>query len=110
MGNETIFFGYVTFLRENVDAIVDILKKRPNDYLWICFNPSRIVQNGPTEEHPNMSFSIILDTDDPGDIVADIEAAVRQLPFLSCTLVVEALSTREYIVHNWELLKPSPTV
>jgi hypothetical protein len=24
------------------------MKKRPNDYLWICFNPSRIIQGGPT--------------------------------------------------------------
>jgi hypothetical protein len=57
-----------------------------------------------------MSFSIILDTDEPDDIVADIEAAVRLMPFLSCTLVVEDLSTREYSVHNWEMLKPSATV
>ena len=110
MSNKTIFFGAVSFLREKVDAAVEIMKKRPNDYLWICFNPSRIVQDGPTEEHPNMSFSIILDTDDPEDVVADIEAVVRQLPFLSCTLVVEDLSTREYTVHNWETLKPSATV
>lgn len=110
MGNKTIFFGYVSFLREKVDAAVDIMKKRPNDYLWICFDPSRIVQGGPTEEHPNMSFSIILDTDDPDDIVSDIEATIRQLPFLSCTLVVENLSTREYVVHNWESLEPSATV
>ena len=102
MGHKTIFFGYVSFLREKVDAAVDIMKKRPNDYLWICFNPSRIVQNGPTEEHPNMSFSIILDTDDKEDIVTDIENVVRQLPFLSCTLVVEDLSTGEQIVHKWE--------
>jgi len=110
MSNKTIFFGYVSFLREKVDVAVEILKKRPSDYLWICFNSTRIVQAGPTEENPNMSFSIVLDTDDPDDIVSDIEAAVRELPFLSCTLVVENLSTREYIVHNWETLKPTRTI
>ena len=110
MSNKTIFFGYVSFLREKVDAAVEVLKKRSNDYLWICFNSTRIVQDGPTEEYPNLSFSIILDTDDPDDIVSDIEAAVRELPFLSCTLVVEDLSTREYAVHNWETLKPTRTM
>ena len=89
MSNKTIFFGYVSFLREKVDAAMEIMSKRANDYLWICFNPSRVVQDGPTEEHPNMSFSIILETDDPDDIVSDIETVVRQLPFLSCTLVVK---------------------
>ncbi|HVU55494.1 MAG TPA: hypothetical protein VHD83_10585 [Puia sp.] len=102
MSKKIIFFGYVTFLRERVDAAIDILSKRANDYLWICFNPSRMVQSGPTEAHPNMSFSIILDTDDKDDIVADIENVIRELPFLSCTLVVEDLSTRGQIVHKWE--------
>lgn len=102
MSNKTIFFGYITFLRERVDEAIEILSARTSDYLWICFNPSRMVQNGPTEAHPNMSFSIILDTDDRDDTVADIENVVRQLPFLSCTLVVEDLSTREQIVHKWE--------
>jgi len=110
MSNKTIFFGYVTFLREKIDAAVEVMRKRPNDYLWFCFNSSRIVQDGPTEETPNMSFSIVLDTDDPDDIVTDIETAVRQLPFLSCTLVVEDLSTREHTVHNWETLKPTRTI
>jgi len=110
MSTPTIFFGYVSFLREKVDAAIEMLKKRPSDYLWICFNSTRIVQAGPTEDHPNLSFSIILDTDDPDDIVSDIETAVRQLPFLSCTLVVENLSTREYTVHNWETLKPTHTI
>ncbi|MBN8854433.1 MAG: hypothetical protein BGO55_21110 [Sphingobacteriales bacterium 50-39] len=104
MSNKTIFFGYISFLREKVDAAIHVMKRRPGDYLWICFNPSRIVQDGPTEMHPNMSFSIILDTDDKNDIVTDIENVVRQLPFLSCTLVVEDLSTREQIVHKWENL------
>ena len=110
MSNNTIFFGYVNFLREKVGAAIEVMQKRPNDYLWVCFNSSRIVQDGPTGAYPNMSFSIILDTDDPDDIVADIEAAVRELPFLSCTLVVEDVSTREYSVHNWETLKPTHTL
>jgi hypothetical protein len=110
MSNNKVFFGYVSFLREKVDAAIEILSKRGSDYLWQCFNPSRIVQDGPTEEYPNMSFSIILDTDDPDDIVADIEAVVRQLPFSSCTLVVENLSTREHFVHNWETTQPFHTL
>ena len=104
MSSKIVFFGYVSFLREKVDVAIEILSKRKSDYLWICFNSSRMVQSGPTEAHPNMSFSIILDTDDKNDIVADIEQVVRQLPFLSCTLVVEELSTREQIVHKWENL------
>src|SRR5882672_4076153 len=95
MSNKTVFFGYISFLREKVDAAMEILSKRQNDYLWLCFNPSRIVQDGPMEAYPNMSFSIILDTDDPDDIVSDIETAVRQLPFLSCTLVVENIQTKQ---------------
>jgi len=102
MSNKTIFFGYISFLREKVDAAIETMKRRPGDYLWICFNATRMVQSGPTEAHPNMSFSIILDTDDKNDIVADMEDVVRQLPFLSCTLVVEDLSTGEQIVHKWE--------
>lgn len=102
MSSKIVFFGYVSFLREKVDAAIEILSKRKSDYLWICFNSSRMVQSGPTEAHPNMSFSIILDTDDKNDIVADIEDVVRQLPFLSCTLIAEDLSTREQIVHKWE--------
>ena len=102
MNSKIVFFGYISFLREKVDAAIEIMSKRRSDYLWICFNPSRMVQNGPTEAHPNMSFSIILDTDDKNDIVADIEDVVRQLPFLSCTLVVEDLSTGEQFVHKWE--------
>jgi hypothetical protein len=105
MSSKIVFFGYVSFLREQVDAAMEILSKRKSDYLWICFNSSRIVQSGPTEAHPNLSFSIILDTDDGNDIVADIENVVRQLPFLSCTLVAEDLSTREQIVHKWENLR-----
>lgn len=89
MNNKTIFFGYISFLREKVDAAMEILSNRANDYLWICFNPSRVVQDGPMEPHPNMSFSIILDSDDEDDTIADIEAVFRQLPFLSCTLVVK---------------------
>ena len=102
MSNNTVFFGYISFLREKVDAAKEIMSKRQNDYLWICFNPSRVVQDGPTEEHPNMSFSIILDTDDEDDIVADIEAVVRQLPFLSCTLVVkkEKLETARVLTYD----------
>ncbi|MDO6430151.1 hypothetical protein Q4E93_06120 [Flavitalea sp. BT771] len=110
MSNNRVFFGYISFLREKVDAAIEIMSKRRSDYLWQCFNPSRMVQDGPTEENPNMSFSIILDTDDPDDIVADIEAVVRQLPFSSCTLVVENLSTREHFVHNWERIEPSHTL
>jgi len=102
MSRKIVFFGYISFLREKADAAIEILSKRKNDYLWICFHPSRMVQDGPTEAHPNMSFSIIHDTDDTNDIVADIEDVVRQLPFLSCTLVVEDLSTRGQIVHKWE--------
>lgn len=102
MSRKIVFFGYISFLREKADAAIEILSKRKSDYLWICFNPSRMVQDGPTEAHPNMSFSIILDTDDTNDIVADMEDVVRQLPFLSCTLVAEDLSTREQIVHKWE--------
>jgi|KBSMisStandDraft_5_1062788.scaffolds.fasta_scaffold886764_2 hypothetical protein len=102
MSSKIVFYGYISFLREKVDTAIEILTKRKSDYLWICFNSSRMVQNGPTEAHPNMSFSIILDTDDKHEIVTDIENVVRQLPFLSCTLVVEDLSTREQIVHIWE--------
>jgi hypothetical protein len=102
MNNHTIFFGYISFLREKIDAAIEAMNTRPNDYLWNCFNSSRIVQDGPTESCPNMSFSIILNTDDINDIVADIENVVRQLPFLACTLVVEDLSTREQSVHKWE--------
>ena len=102
MSRQTVFFGYVSFLRENVDAAMEIMSTRTSDYLWICFNPSRMVQYGPTEAHPTLSFSIVLDTDDKDDTVADIEQVVRQLPFLTCTLVVEDLSTREQIVHKWE--------
>jgi len=104
MTSKIAFFGYISFLREKVDTAIEILSKRKSDYLWICFHPSRMVQDGPTEAHPNMSFSIIHDTDDTNDIVADIENVVRLLPFLSCTLVVEDLSTREQIVHKWENL------
>jgi hypothetical protein len=104
MSSKIVFFGYISFLRERVDAAIEILSKRTSDYLWICFNPTRMVQSGPTEAHPNMSFSIILDTDDKHEILTDIENVVRQLPFLSCTLVVEDLSTREQIVHKWENL------
>ena len=100
--SKIVFFGYISFLREKVDAAIETLSKRKSDYLWICFNATRMVQIGPTEAHPNMSFSIILDTDDKEDIVADIESVVRHLPFLSCTLVVEDLSTGEQIVHKWE--------
>jgi hypothetical protein len=107
MSNRTVFFGYVSFLREKVDAAMEIMSKRTSDYLWICFNPSRVVQDGPTEDIPNMSFSIILDTDDIEDTVADIENIINQLPFLSCTLIVENLSTREHFVHNWESSTPS---
>jgi hypothetical protein len=106
MSNNTVFFGYISFLREKVDAAIEIMSKRKSDYLWQCFNPSRIVQDGPSEAHPNMSFSIILDTDDPDDIVSDIESIVRQLPFSSCTLIVRNLSTREHFVHNWETAEP----
>jgi len=83
---------------------MEILSKRKSDYLWICFNPSHLVQDGPTEANPNLSFSIILDAYDMNETVTDIENVVRQLPFLSCTLVVEDLSTREQIVHKWENL------
>ncbi|HVV03802.1 MAG TPA: hypothetical protein VHC96_06235 [Puia sp.] len=106
MSSKIVYFGYISFLREKVDAAIEILSKRTSDYLWICFNSTRMVQSGPTEAHPNLSFSIILDTDDKHETVTDIENAVRQLPFLSCTLVVEDLSTREQIVHKWE--NPSP--
>jgi len=102
MSSKIVFFGYISFLREKVDAAIEMLSKRKSDYLWICFNATRMVQSGPTEAHPNMSFSIILDTDDKNDIVADMENVIRQLPFLSCTLMVEDLSTREQIVHKWE--------
>lgn len=107
MSNNKIFFGYISFLREKVDAAVEILNTRPGDYLWSCFSSSRIVQDGPTESYPNMSFSIILHTDDISDIVADIEQVVRQLPFMSCTLIVEDLSTREQSVHKWENQSPA---
>lgn len=110
MNNNTVFFGYISFLREKVDAAIEIMSKRGSDYLWQCFNPSRIVQDGPSEEHPNMSFSIILDTDDPDDIVSDIETIVRQLPFSSCTLVVRNLSKGEQFVHNWEMFKRPHTL
>lgn len=110
MSNNTVFFGYISFLREKVDAAIDILSKRESDYLWQCFNSTRIVQAGPSEAHPNLSFSIILDTDDPDDIVADIEAVVRQLPFSSCTLIVRNFSKGEQSVHNWEMFKPSRTL
>ena len=106
MSSTIVFFGYISFLREKVDAATEILSKRVSDYLWVCFNSTRMVQSGPTEAHPNLSFSIILDTDDKHDIVKDIENVVRQLPFLSCTLVVEDLSTREQIVHKWENQDP----
>ena len=89
MSSSTVFFGYISFLREKVDAAMEIMKKRPNDYLWFCFNPSRMVQDGPGEPYPNMSFSIILDGDDEEDTIADIEAVIQQLPYESCTLVVE---------------------
>ena len=89
MSNSTVFFGYISFLREKVDAAMEIMTRRPNDYLWFCFNPSRMVQDGPGEAYPNMSFSIILDTDDEDDIIRDMEDVIRQLPYLSCTLVVE---------------------
>lgn len=89
MSNSTVYFGYISFLRENVDAAIEIMTQRPNDYLWFCFNPSRVVQDGPGEPYPNMSFSIILDTDDEDDTIMDIENVLRQLPYLSCTLVVE---------------------
>ena len=105
MGNTTVFFGYISFLREKVDAAIEIMSKRESDYLWHCFNSTRIVQAGPSEAHPNMSFSIILDTDDPDDIVADIEAVVGLLPFSSCTLIVRNFSKGEQIVYNWEKLK-----
>ena len=110
MSNNTVFFGYISFLREKVDAAIEIMSKRGSDYLWQCFNSSRIVQDGPSEAHPNMSFSIILHTDDPDDIVSDIETIVRQLPFSSCTLVVRNLSNGEQFVHNWEMFKPSHTL
>jgi hypothetical protein len=102
MNSKIVFFGYLSFSREKIDAAIEIISNRGNDYLWICFNPSRIVQDGPTEEDPNMSFSIILDTDDMEDILSDIEHVVRQLPFLSCTVVAENFSTREQFVHKWE--------
>jgi len=89
MNNSTVFFGYISFLREKVDAAMEIMSKRPGDYLWFCFNPSRVVQDGPGEAYPNMSFSIILDTDDEDDIIGDMENIIRQLPFLACTIVVE---------------------
>jgi hypothetical protein len=107
MSNKTIFFGYISFLREKIDAAMEMLSKRQSDYLWVCFNESRIIQDGPTEAYPNMSFSIILDTDDKDDTVSDIEDAVKQLPFLSCMLVVENLSTREHFVYKWETCHPS---
>jgi hypothetical protein len=102
MTSKIVFFGYISFLRENVDAALEIMARRGSDYLYSCFNPSRMVQTGPTEAHPNMSFSIILETDDKDDIVSDIKGALRQLPFLACTLVVEDLSTNEHFVHKWE--------
>jgi hypothetical protein len=91
MSTRTVFFGYISFLREKVDAAMEILKKREKDYLWFCFDPSRVVQDGPATPYPNLSFSIILDTDDNDtvEVTADLEASVRQLPFLYCTLVVE---------------------
>lgn len=92
----------MSFLRENVDSALEIMAQRKSDYLYSCFTPSRMVQTGPTEAHPNMSFSIILETDDKDDILADIQNAIRQLPFLGCTLVVEDLSTNEHFVHKWE--------
>ena len=107
MSSKIVFFGYISFLRENIDAAIEIMSKRRNDYLWFCFNPSRVVQDGPMEEDPNMSFSIILETDDLQDIVTDMELVVLQLPFLTCSLVVEDLSTREQFVHKWE--NPTPT-
>jgi hypothetical protein len=102
--SKSIFFGYISFSREMVDTARAILSNRKSDYLWMCLHPSRIAQDGPTEADPNLSFSIILDTDDRNETVSDIENVVRLLPFISCTLVVEDLSTREQIVHKWENL------
>src|SRR3569833_3918096 len=87
MSNSTVYLGYISFLRENVDAAMEIMTQRPNDYLWFCFNSSRMVQDGPGEPYPNMSFSIILDTDDEDDTIMDIENVFWLLFFLSCFLV-----------------------
>jgi len=89
MSTKTVFFGYLSFLREKVDAAKNILEKRAGDYLTICFDPSKIIQDGPMSPYPNMSFSIILEGNDHDDTIADIETAVQQLPFLAATLVAE---------------------
>ena len=92
MSTKTVFFGYISFLREEVDLAKDIMKRRPQDYLWMCFDPTRVVQDGPATPHPNMSFSIILDLDNLTEIedsIADFEQAIGELPFLSAVLVVE---------------------
>jgi len=100
MSTKTVFFGYISFLREKVDAAIEILSKREKDYLWSCFDPARVVQDGPTYPYPNMGFSIILATDDAQEIIADFETAIRQLPFLSCTLVVEKAG-EERRIFDW---------
>ena len=91
MNKRTVIFGYISFLREKIDAAKAIMAKREKDYLWFCFDPSRVVQDGPATPVPNHSFSIILDTDDAEtiEVTADLEASIRQLPFLACTLVIE---------------------
>lgn len=92
MSTKTVFFGYITFLREEVDIAKQILSDRPKDYLWFCFDPARVVQDGPSTPYPNMSFSIILDTeslDDVDETISDFEKGIGELPFLSAVLVVE---------------------
>src|SRR5579871_2687076 len=108
MNSKIVFFGYVSFLREKVDAAIEIMSRRRSDYLYKCFNPTRIVQDGPMEGDPNLSFSMVLETEDIYDIVSDIQLVVNELPFLSCTLIVEDLSTREHFVHKWENTDSSP--
>lgn len=92
MSTKTVFFGYIAFLREEVDIAKQILAERPKDYLWSCFDPTRITQDGPATPYPNMSFSTILDTEDIDDIddtIADFQTGIAALPFLSAVLVVE---------------------
>jgi hypothetical protein len=89
MSTKTVFFGYISFLREDVDAAIDIMSKREKDYLWFCFDPARVVQDGPATPYPNMGFSIMLHTDDSDETITDLEKAIAELPFLAYTLVVE---------------------
>lgn len=62
---------------------------RPRDYLYPIFDPSRMSQDGPASPYPCFSFSVIFDSDDIDETVAEIGTLISSLPFDSAVLVVD---------------------